>query len=37
LDVERIHIRFGIDGERPDAQLLASADDAQGDLAPIRD
>ena len=37
LDVERIDIRFRINSERPDSQLLASADDAQGNLAPIRD
>ena len=37
LDVERIHICLRVNGERSDAELLASPDDAQGDLTPIRD
>src|SRR5205085_7964358 len=37
LDVERIDIRFGINGERADAEFLARADDAQRDLAPVCD
>src|SRR5207302_1666868 len=37
LDVERIYVRLGVNRERSDAELLASPDDAQGDLTPIRD
>ena len=37
LDVERIDIRLRIDREGADAQLLASANDAQRDFAPVRD
>jgi hypothetical protein len=37
LDMERIDVGFGIDGESPDPQLLAGPDDAERDFAPIRD
>ena len=37
LHVERIDIRLRVNGERAHAQLLAGADDAQGDFAAIGD
>ena len=37
LDVQRIDIRLGINRQRPDAEFLAGADDAQGDFAAVCD
>ncbi len=36
-DVGTVAVRLGIDGDRLDAQLLAGADDPNGDFAPIGD
>ena len=35
--VQRIAVGFGIHGDRPDAEIPAGADDAEGDLAAIGD
>src|SRR5262249_34848205 len=37
LDVELVLVRFRVDGDRLDAKLPARIDDAQGDLATVRD
>ena len=37
LDVERVAVGVGIDGDRLDAQFGAGAHDADGDLAPVGD
>ena len=35
--VQRVLVDLGVDGDGLDAELLAGADDPQGDLAPVRD
>ena len=37
LDVERIVIRLGVDGERPDAEILAGTNHPKGDFAAVSD
>ena len=36
-DVQRVAVELGVHGHRGDAQLLAGADDPDGDLAPVGD
>src|SRR5690606_9170418 len=36
-DGERVAVGRGVDGDGPEAHLAAGADDAEGDLAPVRD
>ena len=36
-EVQRVLVDLGVDGDGLDPELLAGPDDAQGDLAPVRD
>ena len=37
LDVQRLHVRFGVNGQRLDAQFATGADNAKGDFTAVGD